>query len=176
MITPISPDGEFVKFLPSNIKENYLKIIRKICQIIGKYNKKIIIKLHHDQYCFEDLAIHDLGIDVYIVQTGELKPMLENCELLITVGLTSATLEASILDKPSIFIPRSDVIKEESIFDEFKELVVLPEQLDDFLYWFYHEYEFKKMILKSGKSFLNKNISNLGNSSKTFSQFMNSLN
>ena len=177
LIAPISPDDEeFAKFLPSNIKENYLKIIRKICQIIGKYNKKIIIKLHHDQYCFEDLAIDDLGIDVDVVRTGELKPMLENCELLITVGLTTAILEASILDKPSIFIPRTGDIQEENTFDEFSELVILPDQLDDFLYRFYHEYEFKKMILKSGKSFLNKNISNLGNSSKLFSQFINSLN
>jgi len=176
LITPISPDEEFAKFLPSNIKENYLKRIRKICQIIGKYNKKIIIKLHHDQYCFEDLVTNDLGIDVSIVRTGELKPMLENCELLITVGLTTATLEASILDKPSIFIPRADVIQEENIFDEFNELVILPEQLDNFLYQFYHDCEFKKMILKSNKLFLNKNISNLRNSSETFNEFINSLN
>ncbi len=177
LIAPISPgDKEFAKFLPSNIKENYLKIIRKICQIIGKYNKKIIIKLHHDQYCFEDLVIDDLGIDVDIIRIGELKPMIENCELLITVGLTTAILEASILDKPSIFIPRTGSIQEESIFDELNELVILPEQLDDFLYRFYHEHEFKKMILKSGKLFLNKNISNLGNSSETLSKFTNSLN
>jgi hypothetical protein len=173
LIAPVPPsdDDVFTQFQLTKFKEQYIDTIKTICQNLSKYNKKIIIKLHHDQYCFEDYAIEDIDSDIKIIRGGDLKPLLEKCELLITVGVTTAILEAALMNKPAIFVPNA---LDNPIFDEFSQLRVYVENLGDFFQQFYKN-ENTSQILLAGKSFLNNNISNQGNSSKKLSDFLTNI-
>ena len=69
------------------------------------FQKHLIIKLHPDP---NDLDITNYikeeYPDVTVIKTGDMKELIQNCELFLCIDISTAILEAQLLQKPTISI------------------------------------------------------------------------
>ncbi|MDC0202147.1 CDP-glycerol glycerophosphotransferase family protein [Candidatus Nitrosopelagicus sp.] len=174
LIATSPPMKDFVIDNTIDVHRNYYSILKETCNLLIKLNKKIIIKPHP--------SLEDNNLDnfknlknVEIIKTGDIIPLIKNCELLITFDLSTTILEAQILKKPVLSISLRDYgFGKSKIFlrDTCKTLPI-SKSLDEI-----------KMILSKNynqiqsdntKSFLEDYLSCQGNSAKSLLKFLLNL-
>ena len=90
---------------------------------MNKLNKKLIIKIHHGLSLDEENIIKKINPDIKIIKSGSLFELIKSCNLLITLGPTTATLEALILKKPTFCVPINSP-NCNILFENHQELVI----------------------------------------------------
>ena len=98
-----SPTKEHASDLTVEIIEKNMDAVKKICQAVTKYNKKLIIKTHPSPDEFDPSFIaKQVNPEIKVIKEGKISPLIQSCDLLIINDLTSPILDAYILKKPVI--------------------------------------------------------------------------
>ena len=104
------PQPEEIEGLRIPKIEKYLNDIIKISKIISKLNENLVIKLHPSPTQLTNIAeiVSTIDPKISVSSYGEISSLLPSAKLLISVGISSAMIEAMILKKPVLFIPGID--------------------------------------------------------------------
>ena len=174
LIATSPPMKDFVIDNTVNVQINYYSVLKEICNFLTKLNKKIIIKPHPS---LEDGNLENFKHfkNIEIIKSGDIIPLIKNCELLITFDLSTTILEAQILKKPVLSISLKDYgFGNSEIFMRdtctITSIANFPDQIKNILS--------NNMINKQNPkitSFLQDYLSCHGNSTKSVLDFLSNL-
>jgi len=158
----------------NSVSEKYIQSIREICLLAKKYEKELIIKLHPDPNDL-DISSHikDEFPNVTVMKTGNMKELIQNCELFLCIDISTAILEAQLLEKPTISIS----VKENLGLSKSKifEYCIRTDanNLDNHFNKIFNDSEFKNNLILKGNQFLNDYLVTKTSASKNFIDFLN---
>ena len=120
------PQPEEVEGLRIKKINKYLQNILETSKIISELDEEIIIKLHPSPTQLFDIVTlaPRLNSKISVVTKGEISSLLPSAKLLISIGLSSAMIEALILKIPVILIPGIDYNWGESSIENEKGCVI----------------------------------------------------
>ena len=103
------PTKEDASDLTIEIIEKYMNAVKKICQLVTKYNKKLIIKIHPSPDELDPSFIaKQINSEIKVIKEGNISPLIQSCDLMIVIDFTSPILDAHILKKPVISLSVKD--------------------------------------------------------------------
>ena len=109
LLAPAGPTKEHASDLTVEIIEKYMDAIKKICQLVTKYNKKLIIKTHPSPDELDPSFIaKQINSQIKVVKEGSISPLVQSCDLMIVIDFGSPVLDAHILKKPVISVSVKD--------------------------------------------------------------------
>lgn len=149
----------------------YEECLKQISIIATQLNKKLIIKIHHGLSLDEENIIKKINPDIKIIKSGSLFELIKSCNLLITLGPTTATLEALILKKPTFCVPINSP-NCNILFENHQELVIPINEIEKTIKLFFSNNQFQKNLLNSGENFLKNYLINIGNASFSLLDFL----
>ena len=157
--------------------EDYEKVITRICKIVLKNNKKLIIKLHPSSWEFDITElVKKINSEIQVVTTGDIIPLIKSCSVMISVGLSTSILEAQILKKPVITIPIVDYnMGIPEIFLTDSCLVCEPENFQSKLEEILNNDKVKYEVVQKGNEFLKKYLANPKKASEKFLDLLKTI-
>ena len=109
LLATAAPTKEDSSDLTVEIIEKYMNSIKKICQLVTKYNKKLIIKIHPSPDELDPSYIaKQINPEIKVIKQGNISPLIQSCDLMIVIDFTSPILDAHILKKPVISLSVKD--------------------------------------------------------------------
>ncbi len=91
--------------------EKNRQTIKKICEVVSKMNKKLVVKLHPSQDEFDpsDLT-KEINSNIVVKKTGSISQLAKSCDIFIMIDASTAILDAHLLMKPviSVLVKDSD--------------------------------------------------------------------
>ena len=109
LLATSGPTKEHVLDLTIEIIEKYMNAITKVCQLVTKYNKKLIIKIHPSPDELDPSFIaKQINSQIKVIKEGNISPLIQSCDLMIVIGFTSPIVDAHILKKPVILLTALD--------------------------------------------------------------------
>ena len=169
------PQPEEVNGIRINKIEEYLTDILQISKIVRELDEEVFIKLHPSPTQLMDLVELGKKIDpkITIVSHGEITSLLPSAKLVISIGMSSAIIEALILKKPVIFIPGIDYNwGEPSIITEKGCLISSINELKNDLEGILNDTKRYSEQQTSSQKYLSKLISHHGNASDEFYKYL----
>jgi len=169
------PQPEEVNGIRINKIEEYLTDILQISKIVRELDEEVFIKLHPSPTQLMDLVELGKKIDpkITIVSHGEITSLLPSAKLVISIGMSSAIIEALILKKPVIFIPGIDYNwGDPSIINEKGCLISSISELKDDLKGVLNNTKLYAEQQNSSRKYLSKLISHHGNASDEFYKYL----
>ena len=169
------PQPEEVNGIRINKIEKYLTDILQISKIVRELDEEVFIKLHPSPTQLMDLVELGKKIDpkITIVSHGEITSLLPSAKLVISIGMSSAIIEALILKKPVIFIPGIDYNwGDPSIINEKGCLISSINELKNDLKGVLNNTKLYAEQQNSSRKYLSKLISHHGNASDEFYKYL----
>ena len=169
------PQPEEVNGIRINKIEEYLTDILQISKIVRELDEEVFIKLHPSPTQLMDLVELGKKIDpkITIVSHGEITSLLPSAKLVISIGMSSAIIEALILKKPVIFIPGIDYNwGDPSIINEKGCLISSINELKNDLKGVLNNTKLYAEQQNSSQKYLSKLISHHGNASDEFYKYL----
>ena len=169
------PQPEEVNGIRINKIEEYLTDILQISKIVRELDEEVFIKLHPSPTQLMDLVELGKKIDpkITIVSHGEITSLLPSAKLVISIGISSAIIEALILKKPVIFIPGIDYNwGDPSIINEKGCLISSINELKNDLKGVLNNTKLYAEQQNSSRKYLSKLISHHGNASDEFYKYL----
>ena len=169
------PQPEEVNGIRINKIEEYLTDILQISKIVRELDEEVFIKLHPSPTQLMDLVELGRTIDpkITIVSHGEITSLLPSAKLVISVGISSAIIEALILKKPVIFIPGIDYNwGKPSVINEKGCLISSITELKNDLERILNNKKLYAEQQNSSQKYLSKLISHHGNASDEFYKYL----
>ena len=169
------PQPEEVNGIRIKKIEKYLTDILQISKIVRDLDEEVFIKLHPSPTQIMDLVELRKTIDpkITIVSHGEITSLLPSAKLVISIGMSSAIIEALILKKPVIFIPGIDYNwGDPSIINEKGCLISSISELKDDLKGVLNNTKLYAEQQNSSRKYLSKLISHHGNASDEFYKYL----
>jgi len=169
------PQPEEVNGIRINKIEEYLTDILQISKIVRELDEEVFIKLHPSPTQLMDLVELGKKIDpkITIVSHGEITSLLPSAKLVISIGMSSAIIEALILKKPVIFIPGIDYNwGDPSIINEKGCLISSISELKNDLKGVLNNTKLYAEQQNSSRKYLSKLISHHGNASDEFYKYL----
>ena len=169
------PQPEEVNGIRINKIEEYLTDILQISKIVRELDEEVFIKLHPSPTQLMDLVELEKKIDpkITIVSHGEITSLLPSAKLVISIGMSSAIIEALILKKPVIFIPGIDYNwGDPSIINEKGCLISSINELKNDLKGVLNNTKLYAEQQNSSRKYLSKLISHHGNASDEFYKYL----
>ena len=169
------PQPEEVNGIRINKIEEYLTDILQISKIVRELDEEVFIKLHPSPTQLMDLVELGKKIDpkITIVSHGEITSLLPSAKLVISIGMSSAIIEALILKKPVIFIPGIDYNwGDPSIINEKGCLISSINELKNDLKGVLNNTKLYTEQQNSSRKYLSKLISHHGNASDEFYKYL----
>lgn len=168
-----SPTDASVNDLTIDVIKKYESVIKKICEITTKLNKRLIIKLHPDPHELDitDL-VHETNESIEVIKNGNIQDLLRKCELLITIDVSTTILEAQILEKPTVSISVKDYSVDEdncSVFTSQSCIRTKIDNLENILGKILSDQNFKNTLIQNGNKYVNDYVYNQGTASKCLS-------
>ena len=163
----------------------YEKLIKKIIQILHKFETDIIVKLHptqdpSNQFIKEVFKQNDKTIPIF--HTTPILEQLKTADAVIHIephgiGLSTAILESLIMNIPTMNI----VIKNEIFqFDCIREKAILShldsDDVEKPIFELLFNENVKNVLIKNTKNHLSNSLVNPGIASKKFAEILSSLN
>jgi len=169
-----SPTNIAVNDLTINIIEKYEKIIKKVCEVVTKLNKNLVIKLHPDPFEFDVTNIaKEINPSIKVIKKGNFHAILKKCEVFIAIDISTTILEANILKKPTISISFKNYYDDEDVCSIFKSDSCIRTEIDNFestLQRILSDTNFKNQLIQNGNKFVNEYLSNQGTASLELSK------
>ena len=177
LLATSSPTNNIVHDLTLKTRQNYELAIQKICETISKMNKKLVIKLHPFQ---EEQDITNLAkqIDpkIIIVKKGDILSLIESCEVLLTIDITSAILEAQMFGKPVITIPVKDYgFGDPEVYRSNSCIRTNPSNFENVLNQILNDNNFRKQLIENANRFVEYSLSNRGTAVEEILSFLQKL-
>ena len=169
------PQPEEVNGIRIKKIEKYLTDILQISKIVRELDEEVFIKLHPSPTQLMDLVELGKKIDpkITIVSHGEITSLLPSAKLVISIGISSAIIEALILKKPVIFIPGIDYNwGDPSIINEKGCLISSINELKNDLKGVLNNTKLYAEQQNSSRKYLSKLISHHGNASDEFYKYL----
>ena len=169
------PQPEEVNGIRINKIEEYLTDILQISKIVRELDEEVFIKLHPSPTQLMDLVELGKKIDpkITIVSHGEITSLLPSAKLVISIGMSTAIIEALILKKPVIFIPGIDYNwGDPSIINEKGCLISSINELKNDLKGVLNNTKLYAEQQNSSRKYLSKLISHHGNASDEFYKYL----
>jgi len=109
LLATSGPTKEHALDLTIEIIEKYMNAITKVCQLVTKYNKKLIIKTHPSPDELDPSFIaKQINSQIKVIKEGNISPLIQSCDLMIVIGFTSPIVDAHVLKKPVISLTVRD--------------------------------------------------------------------
>ena len=167
--------GSFVIDAQAKTMEKYLESIRTICNTVLKADKELIIKLHPDPAELDITSfVQKIDPNIQVIKTGSISDLIRSCDVLVTIDISTVTLEAQISEKPVISVS----VKNYNIGDDncsfFKSKSCIRTEIQNFEMNFnrlLQDQEFKRETINRGKKYVNNYLSNKGNASQKLIEF-----
>ena len=167
------PSQNFIHEFTVESLEKYSNSIKKICEVTSKLNKKLVIKLHPQS---TELDISDFvsKIDsrITVIKAGDITPLIQSCEVFITMDLSTTMLEAQILEKPIISLQIRDFTANTEIIKSNSCLSVSLTDFENILIRILNDEQFRLDVIQQGTKFSKNYLSNLGSASKNILDFL----
>jgi len=171
------PTKEDASDLTIEIIEKYMNAIKKICQLVTKHNKKLIIKTHPSPDELDPSFIaKQINSKIKVIKEGNISPLIRSCDLMIVTDLTSPILDAHILERPVILLSVKD--NGWGIPTAFKNnscLVTDLEKLDDDLKSVLNNERVRNQLIINGTKSSKEYLSHQNNGSKELIKFLEKL-
>ena len=180
-----SPIVNYSGFTDTETFLRYEKLIKKIIQILHKFETDIVVKLHptqdpSNQFIKEVFKQNDKTIPIF--HTTPILEQLKTADAVIHIephgiGLSTAILESLIMNIPTMNI----VIKNEIFqFDCIREKAILShldsDDVEKPIFELLFNENVKNDLIKNTKSHLSNYLANPGIASKKFAEILRSLN
>ena len=177
LLAPAGPTKEHASDLTVEIIEKYIDAIKKICQLVTKYNKKLIIKTHPSPDELDPSFIaKQINSQIKVVKEGSISPLVQSCDLMIVIDFGSPVLDAHILKKPVISVSVKDngwgiptALKNNSCLTT--DLEKFEDDLKDVL----NNNDIRNQLIKNGTKSSNKYLSYQNNGSSKLIGFLEEL-
>ena len=168
---------EHASHLTVEIIEKYMDAVKKICHVVTKHNKKLIIKTHPSPDESDPSFIaKQVNSKIEVIKEGKISPLIQSCDLLIVNELTSPILDAHISKKPVILL----YVKEydygvPTAFKNNSCLVTDLEKLDDDLKSVLNNESVRNQLIINGTKSSKEYLSHQNNGSKELIRFLEEL-
>ena len=167
--------GTFVIDAETKTMEKYLEAIKTICKTVSKADRELIIKLHPDPSELDITSfVKEINPNVQVIKTGSISDLIRSCGVLVTIDISTVTLEAQIFEKPVISVS----VKNYNIGDDncsfFKSKSCIRTELQNFDMNFnrlLQDHEFKHETINRGKKYADSYLSNQGHASRKLIEF-----
>jgi len=177
LLATSGPTKEDASDLTVEIIEKYMNAIKKICQLVTKYNKKLIIKTHPSPDELDPSFIaKQINSNINVIKEGNISPLIQSCDLMIVTDLSSPILDAHILERPVILLSVKD--NGWGIPTAFKNnscLVTDLEKLDDDLKSVLNNEHVRNQLIINGTKSSKEYLSYQNNGSKELIKFLEKL-
>ena len=171
------PTKEDASDLTIEIIEKYMNAVKKICQLVTKYNKKLNIKTHPSPDELDPSFIaKQINSKIKVIKGGNISPLIQSCDLMIVTDLSSPILDAHILERPVILLSVKD--NGWGIPTAFKNnscLVTDLEKLDDDLKSVLNNERVRNQLIINGTKSSKEYLSYQNNGSKELIKFLEKL-
>jgi UDP-N-acetylglucosamine 2-epimerase len=154
--------------------KKYELIINSVYNATMKHGKKLVIRPHPQKDIDEKQIATKLDPQIKVVQGGSILPLIKSSSLVVVTDVSSVMVEAMILNKPVISI------RVNPDYDDFftGNPTCLRTNIEDFennLSKILENEQFRNLLLKKQKIFLDENIVNQGSASINLIKFLDSL-
>ena len=154
--------------------KKYELIINSVHNATMKHDKKLVIRPHPQKDIGEKQIAKKLDPQIKVVQGGSILPLIKSSSLVVVTDVSSVMVEAMILNKPVISI------RVNPDYDDFftGNPTCLRTDIEDFennLSKILENEEFRNLLLKKQKIFLDENIVNQGSASINLIKFLDNL-
>ena len=170
LLATMPPQIEDIRGHNVNNLEKYLDSILRVCKIVSKQDKKLVIKIHPTFDVLEiSKNVKKNYPDVQVISKGDINPLIRSCSTLIVTGLTTVIVQAQILEKPVISMPLIDYKwGNPSVFKSGSCVETNIENLDLMLKKILEDKEFRNEVVNRGKKFVNECFENRQEVSKKY--------
>jgi len=177
LLATTGPTKEDASDLTIEIIEKYMNAVKKICQLVTKYNIKLIIKTHPSPDELDPSFIaKQINSKIKVIKGGNISSLIRSCDLMIVTDLTSPILDAHILERPVILLSVKD--NGWGIPTAFKNnscLVTDLEKLDDDLKSVLNNERVRNQLIINGTKSSKEYLSHQNNGSKELIKFLEKL-
>ena len=177
LLATSSPNNNMITDLTMKTNENYEFAIKNVCKIALKMNKKLIIKLHPFQDEMDiSKFVKEIDPTIIIIKTGDIIPLIKNCEVLIVTDISSTILEAQIFEKPVISISIKDYsFGDPEVYTSNSCIRTNPNDFEKILNQTLNNLEFKNDAILKGNKFVEDSLSNPGIASNSLLSFLKNM-
>jgi len=163
LLATSGPQREDINGLLVQNNEQYIECIKKISQITTKLGKKLIIKLHPSPHEIDVTdMVHKINENIVVVTTGDILSLIDSCEIMIMLGLSTAIIEAQMNKKPVLSISPIDYnLGHASVLDAC--VLANMNDFEEKLFRLLNDSKFKQEIITKGTEYVNDCFSNQGN-------------
>ena len=164
LLATSAPQPADIHGILSKSIEDYENSIIEISQIAAKLEKKLVIKLHPspNEADVEEL-VSKIDHDITVVTSGDIFPLIRSCSVMVVLGLSTAMIEAQLLQKPVISVPVIDYKwGTPSIFESNSVITSNLESLEENLTKTLNNKSFRNDTINRANAFIDNYIINLG--------------
>ena len=156
--------------------EKNRKTIKKICEVVSKMNKKLIIKLHPSQNEFDPSNLtKEINSNIIVKKTGSISQLIKSCDIFIVIDASTVILDAHLLKKPviSVLVKDSDygipsVLSQSCILTDMDNFeTVLQKVLTD--------ENLRKSMIEKGTAYAKEYLINQGSTSTKLLKFLSDI-
>ena len=151
-------------------KELYRNTVEQICKTVSQNNKKLIIKTHPQKNQHEQEIAKKTDPTIRVFNSGDIHPLIQSSDLVITTDVTTVILEAMIMQKPVISVRMKKHYGKPEIFNYCNQIPL--DSLDSWIKLFYTNSEIKNKLISKGNEFLKIYFKNRGNASNEILKFL----
>jgi len=150
--------------------------IRRICQVVSKMNKSLVIKTHPspDEFDPSNLA-QQIDPTIRVLKTGDIAPLINDCEVFIAIDASTVILDAQLFRKPIISVSVKDsdygipsILQNGCLFTDI-------DNFEDALRKILHDTQFRNAIIDKGTNYVNDYLTNQGCASTAVQRFLKEI-
>ena len=154
--------------------KKYEMIINSVYDIVTKHNKRLLIRPHPQKDIGEKYIAEELDPKIKVVTGGSILPLIKSSSLVVVTDASSVMVEAMALNKPVISL-RVDPDYDDEFCNPNACLRTSIEDFENNLSKILENDQFRNLLLKRQKIFLDENVANQGSASINLIKFLDNL-
>lgn len=156
--------------------EKNRKTIKKICEVVSKMNKKLVIKLHPSQDEFDPSYLaKEINPNIVVTKTGSISQLIKSCDIFVMIDASTVVLDAHLLKKPVISVLVKD--NDYGIPSVLSQSCLLTD-MDNFettLKKVLADENLRKSLVEKGIAYVKDYLINQGSASMKLLKFLNEI-
>jgi glycosyltransferase involved in cell wall biosynthesis len=154
--------------------KKYEAVINSVYNVVMKYNRRLVIRPHPQKDVGEKELAQKLDPKIKVVTGGSILPLIKSSSLVVVTDTSSVMLEAMSLNKPVISL-RVNPDYDDEFYNPNACLRTDIEDFENNLSKILENEQFRNLLLKRQKIFLDENIANQGSASINLIKFLDNL-
>jgi len=177
LLVTSSPTNNFASDLTVKTRERYENTVKKLCEVVLKLNKNLVIKLHpFSEELDVSKLVKEINPKITVLKTGDFSSLVRSCEVFITIDISTTILEAQILRKPVISISvKNYQFGKPEVFSSNSCIVTDIDNFESNLKHMIEDSNFKEKIIENGNRFVDNYLSNQGTACEKLLLFLENL-